>query len=489
MTKNGTTNGTSRNHYVPRTLRLVYFLRLFNRIRWGAGAAALLVIAFAQFVLKLQIPYRYLYPVAAGILVYNIVFVHLVNAVDKMAGEKRADLPENGPTRLLALLQINFDFAALFALLHFSGGLENPFIIISILHVVVAGTLLEPRQTLFEAFLATGLLFAMGIGEKTGLLTHYHPTEVLGPTDPSTHWFFVLGLPAVLGFAMFALAGLTILIMNERARRRDQIIALKSDLEEKNTRLIRVDQMRKGLLAVASHDLKAPIGAVANYLMTLKDEYLGPINERQAHVIERSLIRLDQLGSFISDVLSIQAIQRGELRRNIRTINLVPLLEEAIENGNDRAQSKNIQLDSQIHDPAIVVDASGERMMQVFNNLISNAVKYTPDGGRVTVAAEVAEMNFVLHVTDTGIGISEDDQRNLFGEFFRAKAVKKDYEGTGLGLAVAQRIIEAHNGHIDVSSQLGQGATFTVTIPLKQQLTTPPPPAVSPAEIELTDDA
>ncbi|MBW2735584.1 MAG: HAMP domain-containing histidine kinase [Deltaproteobacteria bacterium] len=433
----------------PVTTGLCYFLRLLIQLRWlAAGATAATIFVFQQWI-GTSFPYPLLYLNAAFIALYNLgfyLYVHKNCPLDPPSLETAVDQQRNRAFRNVGLLQINLDLIALFSLLHFSGGLENPCVLFFIFHVVIAGILLSPRWALAEAVFAS------------------FPKEILSGLDLTHAWLFVLGLPTMLSLTMLGLSLFTILIMRERRRRSVEIVCLSQDLVTKNEQLLRADEGRRGLLAVASHDLKSPIAAVAGYLMTLRGGYIGEINDRQGEVLDKCLTRLDGLKNFVSDVLSWTAIESGQLRMEMRRIDLMPLLEQVVEHYRDRAKSKGISLELEGIEALPEVEATPERMVQVFENLISNAVKYTEKGG-VVVIAEVRPQVLRIIVRDTGIGLSATEQERLFEGFFRAKKVRKKIEGTGLGLSLVKGLVEAHQGTIWVESQEGHGSSFIVELP------------------------
>ncbi len=453
----------------PRTLGFCYFLRQFIQMRWAACAGAAATIATSQHVLEISFEYSWLYGIVVAMLAYNATFYFLLE--HSVQSGFIADFGEQKQvpvTRLLALGQILLDLISLFWLLHFAGGLVNPFVLFFLLHVVVAGTLLEARPALLVALLASALVFALGLSERLGLLEHYHPSEILGETDPTASWLFVVGLPAVMTVTILALSFLTIVIMNERGRRRDQILALSEELDRKNRKLMRVDQMRQRLLAVASHDLKSPIAAVSSYLMGMRDGYLGDLSKEQRRVLDRSLNRLSRLRDFVTDVLDWTSIERGALRQNMHMVELGDILRAVVDDHLEAASEKNIDLEVEIEEDLPKVVCSAERITQAFDNLVSNAVKYTLDGGSVEVEAQQVDDRVLVSVADTGIGISQKDLENLFQDFFRSSSVKGKFEGTGLGLSVVRRIVGAHNGRVWARSELNKGTTFYVELPIRQ---------------------
>ena len=459
----------------PRSLRLHGFLRLFVRVRTFAALGALAVIAASDLLSDVGFPYRTLYAIAAGVLVYNAGFALFLArkrpAPPRLAVVEEPDLRLN---RVVALAQINLDFAALACLLHFSGGLENPFVLFFVFHVVIAGILLEAPYAAAEAVLAALVILGLGASEKLGLLAHYHAAAVLGPLELASSWPFVLGLSAIMAATIAALSGFTIALMGKRTRQRDQMISLANELQAKNDKLQQLDESRRRLLAVATHDLKSPVGAVTSYLVALRDGYLGPIAPAQVEVIEKSLKRLERLREFINDVLSLQAIRHGEVQKALRPTDVGALLREIAQNYEDAARDREVALSLELDGDLPLVEAAPE-LAQVFDNLLSNAVKYSRDGGRVAVRAHTAGSHLLVEIADTGIGISEDDLGHLFEDYFRAPAVKATHEGTGLGLAVSQRIVRAHQGEIQATSQVGVGTTFHVGLPIVQPLHSIPP--------------
>jgi signal transduction histidine kinase len=447
--------------------------------RWAAAFSAGLTIFASQFYLGIEsFAFPWLYAIVGSILLYNTVFYFYLEHQVQTGGISELQDGSRFPlTRVVALAQILLDLLALFWLLHFAGGLANPFVLFFLFHIVVAGTLLEPGPTVGVALFTSALIFALGVLEKIGVLAHYHPVELLGDTDPLRSWLFVLGLPAVLTVTILSLMTLTISIMNERGRRRDQILELSEELDRKNRKLLRVDRMRKQLLAVASHDLKSPIAAVSSYLMGMRDGYLGPLTDEQRRVIERSLSRLTRLKEFIADVLEWTSIERGILRQDMHPADLADILRRAVEDHEEHVIARALEIELVLPAGMPPIVCSPERMAQVFDNLISNAVKYSHDGGTVEIAARMEGEDVVISVKDSGIGISQTDLGQLFKDFFRAPSVKGKFEGTGLGLSMVRRIVNAHNGRIWATSELGRGSTFFVRLPIRQfKASTMPPP-------------
>ncbi len=277
---------------------------------------------------------------------------------------------------------------------------------------------------------------------------------------------FALGVPAMISLIMGTFAVVIIPAVQERMLRQSQVMALSAELTFKNDELERLAESRRGLLTVASHDLKAPISAAQSYLMALRDGYMGDITENQREVVEKILERLRSLHVFIADILSLQAIDAGEMKDEMKPVDMVALIEEVVESYRDQFDSKEIEPQMKIGPGPLLVEAIPERLIQMMNNLVSNAIKYTPREGRIVIETTESDGRLIVAVKDTGIGIEPNDIPMLFDEFFRAGAVKTTYEGTGVGLAIVRRIIEFHGGRVWVESELGVGSDFFFELPM-----------------------
>jgi len=448
------------------TAGLLYFLRMFVRIRWGAAAAVALVVLFAQLSLELSLPYPRLYGIAGGIAAYNGLFMIFNRRLRGIPTWPYLDGPSHQRNVLaVSLLQVNLDFLAIFGLLLHAGGAGNPFFMLFLFHVVVAAILLGRVWAFVEALVASAMVFALVLIERAGMLPGGLNWEELVTAGRDTGWLLTYGRPLVITVTTLALCILTSAIVLEYARRRKMVVELSRELEVKNRQLQDLDQMRRGLLAVASHDMKAPLTTIASYLMALRGGYMGPLDGPQMGVVDKCLAKVGVLNLFISDVLSFQSIDRGQMEQNVRPLKPGALLLDVMETFAERAREDGVSLSESGLAGLPEVEVDQHRMRQVFDNLLSNAIKYTPAGGRVEVVGSSADGEVLIDFKDTGIGIPEHDLENVFGEFFRVKGVRSKYPGTGMGLAIVRRIVEGHGGRVWATSEVGAGTTFHVSLP------------------------
>jgi signal transduction histidine kinase len=223
-------------------------------------------------------------------------------------------------------------------------------------------------------------------------------------------------------------------------------------------------QVRFQFISVLGHELKAPLGAIEGYLNILKDRPAGedPVIYRQA--VERSMVRIQGMRKLILDLLDLTRIEAGNRPRDLRDLDLCQTAKDCIETVLPEANARQISVDLQAAEPVRMVADRGELEI-VLNNLLSNAVKYNHDGGRVTIALGVQGDQVRIAVSDTGIGMTREESRQLFQEFFRVKNQHtRHILGSGLGLSIVKRIAALYGGGVSVESQAGVGSTFTLLL-------------------------
>jgi len=233
------------------------------------------------------------------------------------------------------------------------------------------------------------------------------------------------------------------------------------------TELRRLERMRQDFVANASHELKTPLASIKAYTETLLDWALhdDTVNHRFLERIDEQVERLNQL---ILDLLSLARIESGQEMFEHQPLPLVPVLGACVEAHRGRAQAKALDL---AYEPAgldldTLVLADEEALRQIFDNLIDNAIKYTPESGSVSVSCFVDHNEVSIEVADTGIGIPRDDLPRIFERFYRVdKARSRELGGTGLGLSIVKHLVQSIGGQIDVASRVGSGSKFTVHLP------------------------
>jgi signal transduction histidine kinase len=234
---------------------------------------------------------------------------------------------------------------------------------------------------------------------------------------------------------------------------------------QQNDRLRKLDQMKDDFVASVSHELRTPLTSITGYVELLIDGTAGGVNEEQLSFLGVVRRNADRLLRLVGDLLFTAQLEARQVELDRGPVDLVSLIGHAHEAARPVASDNRIEL---VLETQLVGDLDGDagRLAQAIDNLVSNALKFTPSGG--TVALRLFERDGAAHIeiADTGMGISREDQTRLFERFFRtAEATEQAIQGTGLGLSIAGAIIKAHGGSIDVNSEVGRGTTFTVILP------------------------
>ncbi len=228
----------------------------------------------------------------------------------------------------------------------------------------------------------------------------------------------------------------------------------------------KTEQLKTELVATTSHDLKNPLGAILGYIDLIK--MTNPLNAQGEEYIKRAQRSIAHMRNLIDDLLDMARIESGITLR-FSPIHLRSLVQHVVDGLAVQAQEKGHTISVEVPLDLPVVCADEGRLSQIISNLLGNAVKYTPEKGHIQIRAEVHGQYVQIAVQDNGIGIAPEDQAQVFTRFYRVRTPVTDYvDGTGLGLAIVKSLVEAHGGQIGLESRLGEGSTFSFTLPLAQ---------------------
>lgn len=238
------------------------------------------------------------------------------------------------------------------------------------------------------------------------------------------------------------------------------------EIQQRNEELARADRLKSEFLANMSHELRTPLTAILGFAELLKEELFGELNRKQSQYVGDIYKSGDHLLSLINDILDLSKIEAGHMDLNRDRHNIAELIDSVIGIMKERARKANIHITTTIPGGLDALFVDGRKVKQVLFNLISNAVKFTPEGGNVTISVVENEDRIEIQVQDTGIGISQQDQQKLFQEFSQLdSSLTKTHEGTGLGLVLSKRFVELHGGKIWLDSTVGKGSTFVFSLP------------------------
>jgi GAF domain-containing protein len=237
------------------------------------------------------------------------------------------------------------------------------------------------------------------------------------------------------------------------------------EIADKSRQLEAASQHKSEFLANMSHELRTPLNAIIGFSEVLAQGMFGAINDKQTEYLQDILESGRHLLSLINDILDLSKIEAGRMELEPADFDLPSAIENALILVRERASRHGIRLGSTIDTRLGMISGDERKVKQVLLNLLSNALKFTPEGGQIDVAARLYDDRAEVSVADTGVGIAPADQDAVFEEFRQVGTAEKKAEGTGLGLTLSRKFIELHGGKIWVQSEVGRGSTFTFTLP------------------------
>jgi signal transduction histidine kinase len=249
----------------------------------------------------------------------------------------------------------------------------------------------------------------------------------------------------------------------------NEVRLLRARLETANQELMRLDKEKSAFLRMAAHDLRAPLAVVKGYVELVLENTDVAGDEEAVKSLGVVLARTQQMTDLIDNLLDVEKIESGAANLDLRPVDLSALVEEMGRGFVPVAQQKGLELKWRVPVGLPNLMADRDRLVQVLNNLVSNAIKFTPAGAQVRIGVLKQDAQIILEVSDTGPGISEEDQARLFQRFFRTDASRQQrISGTGLGLSIVKAIVEQHGGQVYCRSKLGEGTTLGFSLPLKE---------------------
>ena len=259
-----------------------------------------------------------------------------------------------------------------------------------------------------------------------------------------------------------------------------ELEAAKKEVEEFSHSVLRAkEEVERGskfkdqFLSTMSHELRTPLNAVLGFSDLLADERYGPLNERQQRYVKHIHTGGRHLLTLISDILDLSKIEAGRMELAIESLRVETVFGEVLSAMRPLADKKSQEMSKSV-EAGLAVRADSTRLKQVLMNLLGNAVKFTPDGGRIEVAARLVQGKVRVEVRDNGPGIPPEEQKRIFEAFYRLRESGKKTEGTGLGLAITHRLVELHGGELGLESQIGQGSCFHFCLPVAVAMREPP---------------
>jgi signal transduction histidine kinase len=433
---------------------------VYTRVRTLVLAAIVAAALFGRHVLRMQaLDVRAFVALAAGMALYNAA------AWTYFRRYRHPEAPPQVFPRLLAVTYaaVVLDFLALTSAVWLVGGARSPFTAFYLLHVSVSCILLSHRAALVLTALAWALLAALVAVEWSGLALPPLPAGAVAGTGP-LGGRYALTLIVVHG-ALFWLNALLLLALTRSLRSGEQRIRLA------NAELSRLSQQRRDFLHIAGHNLRAPLGAVTMLLENMRSGLAGETTEKQRDWLDRSLRRLGDMGDFMAGIQTLASLETDIIQTQFGRVRLPEVAARLVEEYADVAASRRHSLSLEVRGPVPAVVGHERLLKEALVNYVTNAIKFTPEGGHIVVRVLHRPPSVRVEVRDDGIGIEAQAQERLFQEFVRIDPAPEaaKVKGSGLGLSIVKRIALAHGGRAWVESTPGEGSTFGLELPAVQE--------------------
>jgi signal transduction histidine kinase len=449
--------------HIPADRELSDRVTWLIKLRWAWLVAAVVIIVVANLWLGGALPLAALWVTLSLVMLYNLIFSLIAY---RLVGPSS---PYEVYARLINL-QIILDLVALTAVLHFTGGLENPFSAFYVILVVAGSILMTKRDSYIYAAIATLLWVGLLLLEAYGILPHHNLTGFRLPyryQEP----IHVVSESVVLFGVNFAAAYFSSGVVSQlRASERlfyesNAACELRAgELARLNARLRELDHTRTLFIRLVTHELRAPVAAIQSYLRLILDGYVPAA--RFTEIITKAEQRAREQLDLIADLLDLARITEPREEDRPRPVDVAAVLHDVVDLMQPHADDKGLTLTCDIAEQPLQVLATGDHVRQVWTNLISNAIKYTPDKGQVAVLLKREDDMVRGEVRDTGIGMKPEDIEHIFENFYRAEAAKAMAQhSTGLGLSIVKGIMDRYHGRVWVESQVGVGSTFYFELP------------------------
>jgi signal transduction histidine kinase len=428
----------------------------FVRLRWGAAAA---LLAFAVGAPAVGMPHSWsrAWIVAVAVAGYNVLFQAAI------AAERRRATTSYRRLRYCALAQIHLDLAALLLLIALTGGPTSPFVSFLVFHMVIGTIILSAR---------TMAAVAAGVWAASAVL--FLIVEVPGP-HPLIAFEMRAVILAVLAFTLGLTVYLTDTVASRVKARGVELFHLSQELGGKTADLERVlaerraiEERKSRFMLLSAHQLRSPLATVKTSLEVLRQGYVDCTSERGRTLLNGASERVDGVLQIVSDLLELAKLREGAKRAPwVADVNLAQLVVDVADALTPIAEARSITIESS-HDTDVVLDRGvPPDLVYAIENVVQNALKYSHPGGTVHIQVRRDAAYGVVEVRDHGIGIPAEFLPELFVEFVRAPNAKRHAsEGTGLGLAIVREVVEAHGGRVEVESQVGEGSTFRLVLPI-----------------------
>ena len=436
-----------------REKELIESLARFINLRWIMVVGIFITSIFARFVLKINLPLTSILSVTFCILIFNFACIYLQKNV-KSYGK-------------FANLQISVDWIALIFLVHYTGGIESPVIFYFIFHVIIASILLSKWECYFQTGFAVLLIICLSILEYSHIIPHVHIKELF-PNSVYDNGLYLLSIILFSITSLYISAYLATSVNNRLRKRENEIVALKDNITDSYNKLEALDREKSEFTYKVTHELRSPLSAIQSLLKSIEEGYAGEISQKARELVVRSEKRTSFLITLVNGLLDLIAGKIGKPKEgDTKSIDINVAVKNTLHLMQEKTKAKNLKIIIKATPEPSYLKIVPDDLDIILTNLIDNSVKYTEQGGTISINSIITNKEIKLEMSDTGIGIIEEDLNKIFNEFYRSKNAKAvELRGTGLGLSIVKNLIKQYGGNIEVRSEIEKGTTITVSFPI-----------------------
>ena len=444
------------------SIKLYRFALWLIRLRWLGVLGIVLVTFVSSRILEISVREYSLYIVSAAFLMLNILHrLWLMNIM------RPKDRDPGWPLRLLTNFQISTDFIVLTLLLHFSGGIENPFIVYFIFHMIMASIVLSPRESYLQASFAWSLVILLATLEYLSIIQH-HPLNGFVTPGLFESRIYLFGTGLVFISTSFLVVYITNSIMMRSRRHEEAYLKANRELEKK-------DEIKNEYVLRITHDIKGHLAAIQSSLDVLHRKPEGSIRQDCKEFLEIASLRTTTLIKFVKDLLYITQLK---LSNEFRTshFSIRDSILKIVADLESPAKEKSIRINVEIDDLVDRIWGFQLSIEELITNLLANAIKYSDHDSVVDLIVKAGQKYVRVEILDQGPGIPANEHELVFEEFYRGSITRASSDGTGLGLAISKKIVQTHGGRIWIESSEGAGSKFCFTLPLDDSFPDHPGP-------------
>ncbi|OFY47379.1 MAG: hypothetical protein A2Y87_09180 [Bacteroidetes bacterium RBG_13_46_8] len=430
----------------------IHFVRWFIRIRWIAVFILVISTYIVKHLFHISIQEVTIYFLALILFALNVFHTWVLRYITKKAGSRTIARIKNE-----IHFQILTDLIILTVILHYSGGIENPLILFYFFHMIIASSIFSTLGSYLYAAFACLLAALLAFLEYYSIIPHY-PLEGLVDHELYINPYYVFGTGFIFCCTSFLIVSLSHMIIYRSIKSEETYVKTNIELENK-------DKLKNEYVLRVTHDIKGHVAAILSCIEVIRSKITGPLNEVQEEFANRAYVRTELLAAFVKNLLNLTK-KRLKHDNEFEEFMFQDLIQKVVNSVQILARDKAIDFNTYVDTSIGQFTGNPFMIEELYSNLLLNAVKYTPARGHITLSVKNHPDQIASEISDSGIGIPQEELLKVFDEFYRASNVPKDIKtGSGLGLSIVKQIIEIHKGKIWVSSELGVWTKFTFILP------------------------